>query len=494
MEIAFRTKNDKQLLAAEYWIDNITEEILYGGAKGGGKSYLGASLIFGDALIYPETHYFIARKELIDLRMHTVPTVHQVFKGFGLEFDKYASYNGQDHCFNLYNGSKVYLIACRDEPSDPLFERFGSMQMTRGWIEEGGEVPENAKANLWLAIGRWKNDEYGLKKKLLITANPKKGWMKRDFIEPYKTKMLPPRRRFVPAFATDNPYLPTDYLASLRDEKDTVRRQRLWEGNWDYDDDLDSLVNADALSDAFSNTIVKDGSKYLIVDVARKGRDKTVFGYWEGLELYKVDLFTKQTTDVTEQKIKDVAAAHKIPYSNILIDDGGIGGGVVDHLFGVKGFVSASSPIATAHQIRERLAKVEHSLVPKTVFGNLKSQCGWKLAELINEHQIAFRLSDENGAPGVTASLRDMIIEEITELLRDKEVDGDKRKYLKDKDEVKASLGRSPDVGDMLIMRAFFELQKAATGINDVQHARVVEEQSVIFRRARKGQSTSSSE
>jgi hypothetical protein len=33
------------------------------------------SLIFGDALIYPETHYFIARQELIDLRKFTIPTI-----------------------------------------------------------------------------------------------------------------------------------------------------------------------------------------------------------------------------------------------------------------------------------------------------------------------------------------------------------------------------------------------------------------------------------
>ena len=110
MNIEFRTKNQKQLEAVEYWIDDTTEEILYGGGKGGGKSYLGTSLIFGDALIYPDTHYFIARKELIDLRKFTVPTVHEVFKNWGLKFEDYASFNGQDNVFNLKNGSKVFMI------------------------------------------------------------------------------------------------------------------------------------------------------------------------------------------------------------------------------------------------------------------------------------------------------------------------------------------------------------------------------------------------
>jgi len=283
MEIKFSTKNSKQLDAVEAWIDDSTEEILYGGGKGGGKSYLGASLIFGDALIYPGTHYFIARAELTDLRKFTIPTVHEVFEKWGLKVDDYMSFNGQDNCYNLTNGSKVFLLACKAIPSDPLFERFGSMQMTRGWIEEGGEVPEAAKSNLWLSIGRWKNEEYKLKKKLLITANPKKGWMKRDFIDPWKEGTLTPVRKFIKALVTDNPYMSEDYIKTLSSEKDTVRRQRLFEGNWDYDEDKDSLITFDALTDSFSNTIVKDNQKYMVIDVARLGKDTTVFAFWDGL-------------------------------------------------------------------------------------------------------------------------------------------------------------------------------------------------------------------
>ena len=135
MDIEFRTKNNKQLQAVEAWIDDTTEEILYGGGKGGGKSYLGASLIFGDALIYPNTHYFIARAELTDLRKFTIPTIHEVFKNWGLKIEEYTTFNGQDNCYNFTNGSKVFLLACKEIPSDPLFERFGSMQSQRSMVE-----------------------------------------------------------------------------------------------------------------------------------------------------------------------------------------------------------------------------------------------------------------------------------------------------------------------------------------------------------------------
>lgn len=453
MEIDFRSKNPKQLEAVEAWLDDSIEEILYGGGKGGGKSYLGSSLIFGDALIYPDTHYFIARKELIDLRKFTVPTIHEVFKNWGLKFEQYATFNGQDNVFNLTNGSKVFFISCADVPSDPLFERFGSMQMTRGWLEEAGEIPENAKANLWLSVGRWKNDEYGLKKKLFITANPKKGWMKRDFIDPWKLDLLAPNRKFIQALATDNPYLPKDYVESLKNEKDAVRRQRLFYGDWDYEEDKDSIVSFDALTDAFSNTLVKDNQKYLTIDVARFGEDSTVFSFWEDLELTKIERRQKQSIPETIQTAKDFASTYQIPWSNIIIDEDGVGGGVVDGMQGVRGFIANSTPLPTTSEIRGRVHKVASHLVSKTNYKNLKSQCGFKMAELINEHKTAFKVPE----------YRDAILEEATAVLRHKDVDGDGKLALISKDKVKESIGHSPDVFDTILMRAWFELRKEAS-------------------------------
>jgi hypothetical protein len=457
LTIEFKTKNKKQLEAVKYWIDNETEEILFGGAKAGGKSFLGASLIFGDALIYPDTHYFIARAELTDLRKFTIPTVYEVFANWGLKFDDYATFNGQDSCFNLYNGSKVFLLACKELPSDPLFERFGSMQMTRGWIEEGGEIAETAKSNLWLSIGRWKNELYGLKKKLLITANPKKGWMKREFVDLYKEDRLPANKKFIRSLVTDNPYMSDDYIKTLSEEKDEVRKQRLFFGDWDYAEDKDSLIDYASLDDTFTNTIVKDNQKYLTVDVARMGNDTTVISYWNGLELFKIDKFAKQDTAQTAQKIKDIANIEQIPYSHIIVDEDGIGGGVVDNLFGVRGFIANSSPLPTKSEIRSKFKKTDLIGSPRSNYRNLKSQCGFKLAEYINEHKISFK----------TPEYRDIIIEELSALLKHKDADSDGKLQIKPKDDVKQAIGRSPDIGDSLIFRMWFELEK---DINPDEH------------------------
>jgi phage terminase large subunit len=472
MEINFKTKIQNQVTASKYWVDDVTEQILYGGAKGGGKTVLGCSLIFGDALIYPDTHYFIARQELNDLRKFIIPSVAEWFEIVGLKMEDYATFNGQDNYYSLYNGSRVYLISCKEIPSDPLYERFGAMQNTRGWIEEAGEVCEAAKDNLWLSVGRWKNDIYGLKKKLLLTANPKKGWMKRDFVDPLKENRLPISKQYVQSFATDNTYLSADYIKSLQEDKNKVRRQRLSQGNWDYDEDMDSLTTFDALSDAFTNTITKDNEKYLTIDVARLGKDSTVFGFWNGLELYRIEKFNKQDTEKTKQTAKDYAITEKIPYSHIVIDEDGIGGAVVDGMVGVRGFVANSTPLPTRSQIRGRISKLENPLIPKTSYGNLKSQCAFKLAELINEHKITFKVSD----------YREQIIEELTSLLRQKDVDTDGKLLIRPKDSVKEDIGRSPDIGDSIIFRAWFELSKDATN-ESPERTRAVAKQTDQFNR-----------
>ena len=195
----------------------------------------------------------------------------------------------------------------------------------------------------------------------------------------------------------------------------------------------------------------------MIVDVARKGKDSTAISYWEGLELYKIEKFQKQSTEQTEQKIKAKAIEHRVPYSHIIIDEDGIGGGVVDHLFGVKGFVANSSPLPTFNEIRLKQKQVKNSLIPKTNFKNLKSQCGFKLAELINEHKISILPQD----------YRDEIITDLTAILREKNQDSDGKRELRSKEDVKIEIGRSPDVGDTILMRMFFELMKDQQGNND---------------------------
>jgi hypothetical protein len=260
----------KQFEAAKYWTDNVSEEILFGGSKGCGKSFLGVFLIFGDALMYPQTSYFIARHNLNDLKKYTMPSVLEVFQFMGLNFPDYCQYNASDNIFTLKNKSQIYFLDLAYSPSDPEYHRFGSRQFTRGWIEEAGQVAALAIENLMTTVGRWKNDQYKLRRKLLLSANPNKGYCYANFYLPSKNGTLPDYRKFIQAHPTDNKYLPVDYLESLKRLPDN-ERERLLNGNWEYDNDPNTLIDIEAIDNMFSNDFVKPGKKYIIADIARFG-------------------------------------------------------------------------------------------------------------------------------------------------------------------------------------------------------------------------------
>lgn len=431
MKLTFDTNgNEKQKEVCKYWLDDTVSDIVYGGSKGSGKSYLGASLIFGDAFIYPQTHYFIARKKLNDLRKFTIPTIHEVFENWNLS-SNYYKYNGQDNYYELYNGSKVFLLEAKYLPSDPQYMRFGSMQMTRGMIEEAGEFERDAKENLEASIGRWKNDKYNLAGKLLQTCNPSKNYLYKDYYIKNKKGELESFKKFVQAFPEDNKMLDKGYLENLNRILSKNAKERLLKGNWEYDDDPNALCDYENILAIFENDHVPKERKYITCDVARMGSDKAVIMVWDGfnvIELYEYAI--SKITDI-QNAIKGLREKHQIPKHLCIADEDGVGGGVVDNLK-INGFVNNSKALNQENYV------------------NLQTQCCYKLAEMINENKINIECE-------LTNKQKEDIIEELEQL---KTYDSDKEGKLKilPKEKIKENIGRSPDYRDTLMMRVWFEI------------------------------------
>ena len=419
--------NRKQYECIKKWYNSTIDEILYGGAKGGGKSFIGCSLILADAFMYAETHYFIARKQLNDLRKFTIPSIHEVLNGWGVPQRVYK-YNGQDNYFELYNGSKIFLLDCKYSPSDPQYQRFGSMQMTRGWIEEGGEFEYDSYSNLKISIGRWKNREYNLKGKLLITANPSKNFLYKEFYTPYKEGTLDKRRAFIQALPYDNKMLPKEYVQNLESTLRGAEKQRLLHGLWEYDDDQILAI--------FENDQVPaDKEMYLTADIARFGSDLCVICVWRGWELIEIHTLAISAMTEVQGLIHTLRMRYNIPKGNCIADEDGVGGGVVDNT-GIVGFKNNSSPI-------EENGK-------ETNYKNLQTQCLYKLAERINNNDIY--ISAE-----ILEKTKECIIEELEQIKSDNK-DGQRLSVI-NKDAVKQAVGRSPDYRDALLMREYFELK-----------------------------------
>lgn len=442
MELAFNTHgNTAQKEAAGYWIDAETLEILYAGTKGAGKSYLGCSLIFGDALIYPGTHYFIARKRLKDIQRFTIPTIHEVFEHWGLKVEDYMKLNGQYNYYQLHNGSRVYLLDCSHLPSDPMFERFGSMSFTRGWIEEAGEVSHPAKNNLQASLGRWKNDDYDIPAKLLLTCNPSKNFLYATYYKPFRDGNLPSHRKFVKALPEHNKRLPANYVSNLLLTLTANEIERLVRGNWEFDDDPALLCTYDAICDAFTNThadsLTEGVPSGMSTDLARKGRDKWTVWHWRHNVAKLIKITDWAEADGIQRFLEAKEKELSVPRSRVVSDSDGLGQYLGDYMKGIFEFMNGG-----------------RAFDPK--YANLKTECAYKLASLIEDRRLRIECPEE---------VAELLREELGQLkVENIDTDTQKRKLVS-KDIMKENLGRSPDLLDGLLYGMIFWLKKQYKGM-----------------------------
>ena len=422
----------KQAEVCALWIDNSTMDIVYGGAKYSGKSWLGCSLIGADALIYPDTRYFIARAELKDLRGSTTITFHKVFNAWGLRKDIDYWFNGQDNFWEFPNGSRIQYLQAKFEPQDPDYARFGSMEFTRGWIEEAGDrIEEAAKNNLLATTGRHNNVKYGLKKKLLQTANPSKNYLYREYYQKAKNNILEPHKAFIQALPQDNVHGDASYIESLHLTLSYNQKQRLLFGNWDFDDDPTVLCDYAAIMDAFTNEhVLSGGAKKISADLAMQGRDRFVAGVWDGGRVTVTIDKPKATGKEIEQDLQKLMIQHSVGRSNVVADSDGMGSYLESYLTGIIEFHGNGKATDIA-------------------YANIKAECAYKLAEKINKREIHITCAPEQ---------KQRIMSELG-ALKAKDIDADEtRKRIVKKDDMKEQLGYSPDYLDMLIMGQVFDV------------------------------------
>src|ERR1044072_8940689 len=100
----------------------------------------------------------------------------------------------------------------------------------------------------------------------------------------------------------------------------------------------------DSITDIFANEFVVGVRKYITADVARFGSDKAVVMVWDGLRVIEIVTFVKQRTTKLADEIEKIRLRHGVPLSHVVVDEDGVGGGVVDKL-GCAGFVNNSSPL-----------------------------------------------------------------------------------------------------------------------------------------------------
>lgn len=262
----------------------------------------------------------------------------------------------------------------------------------------------------------------------------------------------------------DNPTLPREELEKAKAEmdKDTYKQEILAE----YVDNAGSLFKYTALVDLFSNTVTKGNEKYLVVDIADDGSDKGVFSFWQGLECYRFETFERLNTEGYIAQIREYAALERIPYSQIIVDANGVGAGVGSSslLDGIVGYKGSHGPFKT-DQDPVKLPNVHYLKDAPLIseYRNLRSQCVFTLASLVNEHKVAVKTGD--------VRIKERIIEELA--LYQDDSPGDGKRAVTSKEDIKALLGRSPDITDTLIMRMFFVLKERLAPMQSEEARRV---------------------
>ncbi len=170
----------KQKLAFEYLQDKTTTELFYGGAAGGGKTYLGCLWIAYGCLRYEGSRWMIGRAVLKHLKASTLLTLFDVLKSWELIPDKDYKYNQMEGLITFWNGSIIFLRELAVDPSDPEFDKLGSTEYTGVFLDECSQISTKAK-NIVMSRIRYKLEEFGLVPKMLMCSNPTKNFLYYDF-------------------------------------------------------------------------------------------------------------------------------------------------------------------------------------------------------------------------------------------------------------------------------------------------------------------------
>lgn len=381
----------------------------------------------------------MGRAVLKSLKASTLLTFWEVCHSWGLRSKVHYKYDSTNAIIYFYNGSTVYLKDLKQYPEDPDFDSLGSTEYTGAFIDEGSQVSNKAK-NILMSRLRFKLEEFNTLPKLLIASNPSKNFLYKEYYRPYKKGILEPYKIFIPALVGDNPYISPHYIENLK-KLDKRSKERLFFGNWEYDDDPARLIEYDSIIDIFTNQYVEkeDEKKYIIVDPARFGGNYAIISLWYGLYIKKVWSFPKSSSRELRLKMEEIEKDEGIPRSCILVDEDGVGGPLIDEMPGIKGFKGGAPQIYVGRE--------------QTNYQNLRAQCYHKLALYVNKGKI--------GANIENVELKEMFIEDLEQVKRKNMDQDDKPFQIVSKDDMKEHLGRSPDLGDIGMMRMMYELGSA---------------------------------
>lgn len=242
------------------------------------------------------------------------------------------------------------------------------------------------------------------------------------------------------------------YPGNLLSQDEDTRRQLL-EGNWKMSASPLDVYDYAAFLGLFENIKeVNKKGKYITADIAMKGSNKLVVGYWEGNELMDIEVMDKSDGKQVIDLISEVAKYYSVENRYICYDSDGVGSYVDGFIRGAIPFNGGASPIEVKDNASNKLIKENYQ--------NLKTQCYYRSGDKVNRGEMKINERCANKMYDATMTVRQRFMYERKAIKRAK-VDMDGKLRIIGKDEMKVKLnGESPDLLDMFMMREIFDLKQ----------------------------------
>lgn len=197
--------------------------VLFGGARGGGKTWLSRAYLVLRALRYPGTTHLVIRKSFPELERNHI-------MGFKQEYP-WMAYNISRHTFTLPNGSTIECGFCQ---SDKDLQKWQGSSFATIVLDEA-QFHDRTIFEFFKTILRTASTT-GIVPRMLLTGNPGGyAWLKQTFIDRVVARgERPSDFAFVRSLVTDNPALmraDPDYVERLKSLPPALRAAFL-EGDW----------------------------------------------------------------------------------------------------------------------------------------------------------------------------------------------------------------------------------------------------------------------
>lgn len=286
---------------------------------------------------------------------------------------------------------------------------------------------------------------------------------------------------FIPGDIYDNKkLLETNpaYLGNLM-AQDEATKAALLAGNWkqvvsdndiyEYNAFKGMFVNKYDVSGAASGTSgaasgMDGGGRFITADIAGKGSDMFVVGYWDGYLLSDLLVMEKSNGKQIIEGIERFAKEYKVPNHQIAFDNDGIGQFVDGFIEGAVEFNNGARPMEDP----ETPVKDANGKEVKPNYFNLKTQCYYRSGAAVLKGLCGVSERVANMMYNNTQTVRQRFMQERRAIKRDK-ADMDGKLRILPKDQMKVfNNGQSPDLLDMFMMREVFSLKQKSWSLTDL--------------------------